>query len=225
MYIQTANSSLNYEIKPALLGVNVGSSVQISAWSSVYKPFTEAVQSNPKLPCTRAGSPRPSPCCVSSPLCSGTKTVLVFFLAGYGWSSHSSSKCGLAAVLFALSVQHQFCLLCFRCCWRKTLNKKARSNQGENATLPPWGLCHLCFADNGEKSNENKWVAPCCRSLCLEGIWPTNDNNTSWNGLYWNEITRKKARAEEKQADCVRLDWEQPGKKKRGGEKRFKRSI
>lgn len=115
--------------------------------------------------------------------------------------------------------------LCFYCCWRNMLNKKARSNQGENATLPPRGLCHLYFADNGEKSNENKWVGLRCRSLCLEGIWPSNDNNTSWNGLYWNEITRKKARAEEKQAECVHLEGGQPEKTERGEEKCFKRSI
>lgn len=120
------------------------------------------------------------------------------------------------------SVWHQLCPLC---CWRNMLNKKAKSNQGENATLPPWGLCHLYFADNGEKSNENKWVAPCCRSLCLEGIWPTNDNNTSWNGLYWNEITRKKAKAEEKQAECACLNWEQSERKRWGEEKRFEWSI
>lgn len=128
-------------------------------------------------------------------------------------------------MLSGLSVWHQLCLLRLCCCWRNMLNKKAKSNQGENATLPPWGLCHIYFADNGEKSNENKWVAPCCRSLRLEGIWPTNDNNTSWNGLYWNEITRKKARAEEKQAECARLNREQSEKKRWEEEKRLERSI
>ena len=94
---------------------------------------------------------------------------------------------------------HPLCLLCLCCCCRRNmLNKKAKSNQGENATLPPWGLCHLYFADNGEKSNENKWVVLCCRALLLEGIWLTNDNNTSWNSLYWNKITRKKAWAGKK---------------------------
>lgn len=180
------------------------------------------VQSNPNyLVPGLAHSLRPGPCCFSNPLSSSTKNVLVLFLEGYGSSSHSSSKCSLAATLFGLSVWHQLCLLCLCCCWGNMLNKKAKSNQGENATLPPWGLCHLYFADNGEKSNENKWVVPCCRSLRLEGIWPTNDNNTSWNGLYWNEITRKKARAEEKQAECACLNWEQSEKKRRKEEKRL----
>ena len=85
------------------------------------------------------------------------------------------------------------------------LNKKAKGNQGENATLPPWGLCHLHFVDNGEKSNENKWVVRCCRALLFQGFWSTNDNDTSWTGLYWKKITRKKARAEGKHAEFACL--------------------
>lgn len=157
--------------------------MQTHALLSTHLSPSGTVQS--KLPCNRAGFQPTSRRLLFFQSSTSTKIVLVLFLESFGWSSHSSSNCSLAAVL-GLSVWHQLCLLCLCCYWRNMLNKKAKSNQGENAMLPPWGLCHLYFADNGEKSNENKWVVLCCRSLRLEGIWPTNDNNTSWNGLYWN---------------------------------------
>lgn len=59
------------------------------------------------------------------------------------------------------------------------LNKKARSNQGKNAAMPLWETRHLCFADNGEESNENKRVALCGTFSCLKGIWLAIDINTS----------------------------------------------
>lgn len=45
--------------------------------------------------------------------------------------------------------------------------------------MPLWETCHLCFADNGEESNENKRAALCCTFPCLKGIWLANDINTS----------------------------------------------
>lgn len=170
----------------------------------------------------RASAYDQSPCCISSPLCSRTKTILVLFLQDCGSSSYSSSKCSRATILFFWVCNTRSVCSAFTAAEETCLNKKARSNQGENAMLPLRGLCHLSFADNEEKSNENKWVALCCRSLCLERIWSTNDNNTSWNGRYWNEITRKKARAEEKRAEFVCLDW---GQSEKGRKKRFKWSI
>lgn len=62
--------------------------------------------------------------------------------------------------LFRLDGQHELCPL-------GLLRQKARNNQGENATMPLWEMCQLCFADNGEESNENKRAALCCTFSCL----------------------------------------------------------
>lgn len=140
--------------------------LRLNAWPSVYKPFTKTFQPNPKLVWVTVS--------VSSALCSRTETVRVLFVEDL----HTAAVNAFVQQTFGLSVQHQLCLFCFYCCWRNMLNKKARSNQGENATPPPWGLGHLYLADDGEKSNENKWAAPGWRSVCLEGTWPTNDINT-----------------------------------------------
>lgn len=108
---------------------------------------------------------------------------------------------------------------CF--CWRNMLNKKAKSNQGENATLPPREWCHLYFTYNGEQSNENTWAAPRCRSPpLLEQIWPANDSKTTWNCLDW--VEKKEG---EKAGGKMKISWvcmwvSSESNQRRGGKKR-----
>lgn len=103
------------------------------------------------------------------------------------------------------------------------LNKKAKSNQGENATLPPREWCHLYFTYNGEQSNENTWAAPRCRSPpLLEQIWPANDSKTTWNCLDWVEKKEgKKAggKNENKLSVHVSFEWEQSEERRQEEEK------
>lgn len=109
-----------------------------------------------------------------SPLCSRSITVLLLFVESGGWSSRLRRSSSSDWTGNTSSVRSAFCR-----CWRNMLNKQARSNQGENATMPLWEMRHHCFGDNGEESNENKRVALCCTFSCLKGIWLANDINRS----------------------------------------------
>lgn len=108
---------------------------------------------------------------------------------------------------------------CF--CWRNMLNKKAKSNQGENATLPPREWCHLYFTYNGEQSNENTWAALRCRSPpLLEQIWPTNDSKTTWNCLDWVEKKEGKKAGGKMKISWVCMCVSSESNQRRGGKKR-----
>lgn len=101
--------------------------------------------SNPMPTFLQDHSLRPGPCCFSSARAYSSKMSL-FYVSRVMDDLHTAA------------LWHQFCLLCRCCCRRTTLNKKAKSNQGQNAVLPR-GDCATSTLQIMERSQmrTNEW--------------------------------------------------------------------